>query len=334
MAEKKGKELALELIDDLLNEKSEIVELKDEPNRKAPLAHGTIVQPPSSAVKASAKTPPPHKLPDDATIDIGADKTEVSQDRPMPARGEEDRTVPLNSNNNNATTLVSPQAQSGEERARTSVGRPGAFRSLGAPTATEAALAQSESLRIAQSRILELENELERLRLQNEELAAAGETLRRRADELLTENSQREQDYAHALSTFEQEKHILTNTKEALQREIELLRRKGEELELRISNSVQKIRVRERELENRLELVKMESAALIRAKDEMILDLKRQMDQLNLELNNYRTKNQELNRLSNDKQEQLRRTVKALRLALSMLEGEEEASPVKVRKVK
>ena len=64
---------------------------------------------------------------------------------------------------------------------------------------------------------------------------------------------------------------------------------------------------------------------LIRNKDEMILEAKRQIDQLNMELTNYRNKNQELNRVTSDKQEMLRRTVKALRLALSMLEGEEEA---------
>ena len=55
------------------------------------------------------------------------------------------------------------------------------------------------------------------------------------------------------------------------------------------------------------------------------------------ELNNYRAKNQELNKQTNDKQEQLRRTVKALRLALSMLEGEEEtpkAQPTPLRKAK
>jgi predicted nucleic acid-binding Zn-ribbon protein len=105
-------------------------------------------------------------------------------------------------------------------------------------------------------------------------------------------------------------------------------------LELRISTNIQKIRVRERELENRLELVKMESAALIRSKDEMILELKRNIDQLNLELTNYRNKNQELNRLTTDKQEMLRRTVKALRLALSMLEGEEDTQKAPLRKVK
>ncbi|NJL25113.1 MAG: hypothetical protein HC902_08015 [Calothrix sp. SM1_5_4] len=109
---------------------------------------------------------------------------------------------------------------------------------------------------------------------------------------------------------------------------------KNEELELRISTNIQKIRVRERELENRLELMKMENAALIRSKDELILELKRQIDQLNLELNNYRAKNQELNRLTTDKQEMLRRTVKALRLALSMLEGEEESPKPPQRKAK
>lgn len=217
-----------------------------------------------------------------------------------------------------------PSHSESEDRVRASVGRFAPFRSSSGSSSTEAALAQSESLRIAQNRLLEFEQEIERLRTQNEELAAAGETLRRRTDELLASNQKRESDYQHAIAQFDQEKEILSNSKEALQRDLEITKQKGEELELRISSNIQKIRVRERELENRLELVRMESAALIRSKDELILDLKRQIDQLNIELNNYRNKNQELNRQTNDKQEMLRRTVKALRLALSMLEGEEE----------
>ncbi len=93
---------------------------------------------------------------------------------------------------------------------------------------------------------------------------------------------------------------------------------------MRLSTNIQKIRVRERELENRLELVKMESQALVRNKDEIILDLKRQFDQLNMELDNYRSKGHDLNKQLTDKQDMLRRTVKALRIALSMLEGDEE----------
>lgn len=386
MGDKKGKDLALELIDDLLNgELSEIGSPSEGDEHTQPEGKGITVQPVASASgktaspgaskaastgssKASStgslKTPrpatetaptvqpraasvpisvitpnPSAKKPatdpaDDKTIDLS--QSEKNNQTP---KLTEDRTTPLSDPARAAPTLVqgNPRTQVhnyAEERVRATVGRPGAFRSMGAPNATEAALAQSESLRIAQSRILELENEIERLRLQNEELAAAGETLRRRADELLTENSQRESEQQHLISTFEQERNILSGQKEALSRDNEQLTRKNEELELRISTNIQKIRVRERELENRLELVKMEGAALIRAKDEMILDLKRQIDTLNLELNNYRTKNQELNRVTNDKQEMLRRTVKALRLALSMLEGEEDAPKPGGRKPK
>ncbi len=324
MGEKKGKALALDLIDELLNDNAADIEVEGEgvPASK-PAAHER-----DDDTSAAA----------DGTVEIGAssDKTEVSDpEQRMPTRvhrsNPEDNTERINASrvNNPASGAES------EDRVRASVGRFGAFRTSGQASSTEAALAQSESLRIAQQRLIDLESEIERLRLQNEELAAAGETLRRRTDELLAQNQKRESDYQNAVSTFEQEKELLTGSKEALQRDLEQQRRKAEELELRISTNIQKIRVRERELENRLELVKMESAALIRSKDEMILELKRNIDQLNLELNNYRAKNQELNRQTTDKQEMLRRTVKALRLALSMLEGEEEAAkPAPQRKAK
>lgn len=311
MGEKKSKALAMELIDDLLNDQ----EAKSNAD---------------SSAGASKKNEP--QL-DDKTVGIeGSEEAShaISSQEPLNDKTADiNATVPVIESDPAGRALSSPSSSGplSENRVRASVGRFGALRSSGAPTVTEAALAQSESLRIAQSRILELEQEIERLRLQNEELGAAGETLRRRTDELHADTQKLENDYQYAVSTFEQEKGILQSTKEALQKELELLRRKNEELELRISTNIQKIRVRERELENRLELVKMEGAALIRSKDEMILELKRQMDQLNMELNNFRSKNQELNRISTDKQEMLRRTVKALRLALSMLEGEEEARP-------
>jgi hypothetical protein len=320
MAAKKGKALALDLIDELLKDDKEEFDGNAGKSQQSVFEVQDPVVVPEEPFDFSLSA-----IKNEDTVDIN--KTDVSNppanERRRGASDADDKTVRLS--DQSSTQGPAPQIQSeGEDRVRASVGRYGAFRSGGPASSTEAALAQSESLRIAQSRLLELEQEIERLRLQNEELAAAGETLRRRGDELLTKNTKRENDYQHAVDTFEQEKHLLSATKEALQRDVEALRRKNEELELRVTTNIQKIRVRERELENRLELVKMESAALIRSKDEMVLELKRNIDQLNMELTNYRTKNQELNRLTTDKQEMLRRTVKALRLALSMLEGEED----------
>lgn len=212
-----------------------------------------------------------------------------------------------------------------EEVIKAGVGRFAPNRSMGSQSSTEAALARSENLRIAQNRILELEQEVERLRVENEQLAAAGETFRRRADELLGRAENAESQRESFKNMADEEKQLLQESLEGKERQYRGVQSKIEELEARLSTNIQKIRVRERELENRLELVRMESAALIRSKDELILDLKRQMDQLNMELENYRSKGQELNKVLNDKQEMLRRTVKALRLALSMLEGEDEA---------
>lgn len=339
MGEKKSKALAQDLIDELLNDGTEVSREVTKPKKSTKKKRDEEASLPS-VTSAPIEINDFLDLQKTEVSDAGQVteavpiETEVEADVPaVPALGNDnDSTERINASHLNHTTATG--SADPEDRVRASVGRFGAFRSGGQASTTEAALAQSESLRIAQARLLDLEGEIERLRLQNEELAAAGETLRRRTDELLAENQRRESDYQHAISTFEQEKEILTNSKEALQRDLELQRRKVEELELRISTNIQKIRVRERELENRLELVKMESAALIRSKDEMILELKRNTDQLNLELNNYRAKNQELNRLTNDKQEMLRRTVKALRLALSMLEGEEEVPKTPQRKAK
>lgn len=261
---------------------------------------------------------------------------------PMPTRAPEqvgdDPTVRLRVTSvdvpvhTSAASAARSLPQETEEQIRTSVGRHGALRNTSSPSS--AALAQSENLRIAQGRILELENEVERLRRENEQLGAAGETFRRKSDELTSQVADLDNKYQNAVSTHSQEKELLLENKESLRGENEQLRARSEELELRISTNIQKIRVRERELENRLELVKMEGSALIRSKDELILDLKRQIDQLNLELNNYRTKGQELNRMILDKQDILRRTVKALRLALTMLEGDEASSVASVAQKK
>lgn len=322
MSEKKNKALERELLDDLIEGQtskspasSDEIELEDDKGEPlAPedlhLIHKSDALPDFGAGFKNDRRPPS----DESTVKLSERSQRVEEQRPP-----------------SSAPSVAPNMD--PDDAKSTVGRFGAFRNVVGTSASGAALAASENLRIAQNRILELEQEVERLRVENEDLASAGETFRRKSDELTSRTQDLENRYQNAVSTHSQEKALLLENKESLRHELEAVRAKNEDLELRISTNIQKIRVRERELENRLELMKMEGAALIRSKDELILDLKRQMDQLTLELNNYRTKSQELNRLILDKQDILRRTVKALRLALTMLEGEEEsAQPVKKAK--
>lgn len=288
MKTKKDKDLALKLIDDLLDEDSESA-LSVEETATSAQEEDLSLQGEGEDPSALSSPPP-----------LAEEKTEV--------------VVPQKSSSNHVT----------DDDIKASVGRFAAMKSSGFANPSEVALAQSENLRIAQQRILDLETEVERLRGDNEQLAAAGETLRKKADELLSKLESAQKKLTDFQETSEQEVELLRESVNSKEKQIEVLRIKNDELEMRVSTNIQKIRVRERELENRLELIKMEGAALVRNKDEIILDLKRQVDQLNLELDNYRNKGQELNRQLSDKQDMLRRTVKALRIALSMLEGDED----------
>ena len=117
------------------------------------------------------------------------------------------------------------------------------------------------------------------------------------------------------------------NVKES---EIHRLRAKVEELESRLSNDLRKIRVRERELENRLELSKMEKMALLKSKDETILDLKRKTDSMDIEIESYQNRINELNQKIEANQEQFARTVRALRIALTNLEVNENTSSITI----
>ncbi len=199
----------------------------------------------------------------------------------------------------------------------------------GMHASAEASLVQSENLRIAQQRINELEQEIERVRRENERLASAGETLRRHADELLSRAETTEAQTREQKKIFEEEKKVFRSQLSAKDRELTENRTRIDEMENRLQGNFKKIRVRERELEHRLEIVKMEHATLISTKDEMIMRLKREIDQLKFETENGKVRSQELYGQYKEKQETIHRVVRALRIALTILEGDDEARALK-----
>lgn len=191
-----------------------------------------------------------------------------------------------------------------------------------AASATEMAFQQSEQLKIAQKRILELENDIDQLRKDHEELAVAGRTYKRKFEELSATHQIVQSKLEDEKDSFNEERKILKQNTALKDAEIIELKDRIREMESRVNADIQRIRMRERELENRLEIVKMENSALLKNKNEIILDLKRTIDQLSMEIENFRNRGKELNKKLDSKQEMLRRTVKTLRIALTMLEGD------------
>ena len=186
--------------------------------------------------------------------------------------------------------------------------------------AAEIALSQAENLKMAQNRIRELEGEVDRLRQETELLATAGQIAKKHSEEMAEKAEFVERQKIEQSDQARLEMNIYRENVNDKDRELHKLRLHVEELESRVSTDIKRVRVRERELENRLELSKIEKNALVRAKDEHILELKRKMEGTQSDLEIYKERCQELQKKLKEQNESLSRTVRTLRLALTHLE--------------
>jgi hypothetical protein len=240
--------------------------------------------------------------------------------------GSGDRTVAVAGYSNRSS-------QGHENNVKISVGQSGSGSSgYGGWGSTDSNLAQAENLKIAQSKILELERENEKLRHHNEELISASEIIKERSDLLTSQVYEYKNDREALESSFKNEMALIKSQLNRKDAELQKAQMKIEELDSRLKFDMKKIRIRERELENRLELIRAEKNALVRSKDEQILESRRKLDQLQLEVDSFRQKCVELNRVIETNQDSFKRTTRALRLAMANLELQEE-NKVPLKKV-
>ncbi len=193
-------------------------------------------------------------------------------------------------------------------------------------SSAEANIKRAEHLRLAQQRMIELEDEVERLQRENEELASAGETFRKINDELKAEVGQLQRRLEDQELSHQDEKKLIEERLTATETENAQLHQKVAEMEDRLDSGIQRIRKREKDLEHRLEIARLEGSTLLKSKDELILELKRKLDQAEMELKNFGKKNQEMHQRLREQQEVVRRVVRALRLALTQLESNDDES--------
>jgi DNA repair exonuclease SbcCD ATPase subunit len=186
-------------------------------------------------------------------------------------------------------------------------------------------LKQSEHLRIAQNKINDLEEEIIKLRQENEELATAGETFKKLNDEYYASIESLRSKVGDQKLTYSQEVQLLKQINQNKDKQISELKQQLEDYKSRIDNNFQRVRKREKDLEHRLEIAKIEEAAVVKSKDQLILDLKRRIDELASESDNFRRKSQENYQELQKKQQVVRGAVRALRIALTKLEGEDDS---------
>lgn len=187
-------------------------------------------------------------------------------------------------------------------------------------------------LKIAQNRILALEKEVDQLREENDLLTLAVQTGKSQIEEFNRKFKQLEQIRIDEQEQAQAELKVYQDNLNYKESERSELEAKIQNLETAISKEIKQVRKRERELENRLEMSKLERAAILKSKDDSILGLKRKVDELQSEIKNYQHQYKLINSKVDQQQSQLSRTVKALRLALAHLESSSEISSIPFKK--
>lgn len=187
----------------------------------------------------------------------------------------------------------------------------------------EAAIKQSEYLRIAQNKVKALEKQVDDLKSENETLSASAIILQKKYDQVVNKLDTIKMDQKAQVDNLKDEMVLKDRIIKELEKEKDQLQRKNDEFQSLMSEKIQHVRVRERELQNRLEILQHEGDVVITNKDEMILDLKKQIDQLHFEVDSYKTQARGFNQEIQAQKDQIRRSTKALRLALTLLENED-----------
>lgn len=182
-------------------------------------------------------------------------------------------------------------------------------------------LTLSNHLKIAENKIKELENENEKLCLDNEKLMVAGEALKEAVDKFSSENKNLKSDSREERLSWANQKNDFENLVEGKILEIKNLKTKISALEKHLSRDIRKIRTRERELENRLELKQNEMESIIREKDITLLKFKQELDLLREKAESDRQNHHLWMEKNVQNKERIEKAVQSLRLSLQLLES-------------
>lgn len=183
-------------------------------------------------------------------------------------------------------------------------------------------LKQAEHLRIAQEKINDLERELDELRRQNHELSNDAESIATLNESYSGQIENLKMELTHVRLTLAEEIKILRHSMHEKERQLGEFKQSNADLKAKVESNFKSIRKRERDLEYRLELAKVDEAALLKSKDKMILELRRDLEKKEQERSAFERKNKEHFQKIQEQQQTVRTVVRALRIALTRLEGD------------
>jgi hypothetical protein len=188
----------------------------------------------------------------------------------------------------------------------------------------------SAQLRAMQDRIDSLAQSIEVEKAQNAELIAEARAQKHKIAELERARGVGNQQLLTELEDVRFQLKMKTDQAKVLEARSQEGQDEIERLKERVRSDIRKIRVHERELENRLEILKRDSEALIGARESKIIELKRKLDLLefNMDLlqNQFSREKDSTARL----RDRLAKAAQIVRVAGGLLDAEGKAALAKI----
>lgn len=180
----------------------------------------------------------------------------------------------------------------------------------------------SSKLKIAEERILSLESVLKSERGRADELDQKLEEKQIRIDEFEKEKALALESLQVEASELRFQNKAKTDRARLLEQQLREMSDEIERLKERVRMDIRKIRVREKELENKLELMKKDSEALLSARENKIIELKRKVDLLEFNMDLLQDQHSREKENSNRLRERLTKAAQVVRVATGILDSD------------
>lgn len=161
---------------------------------------------------------------------------------------------------------------------------------------------------------------------QNRLLTAQLDEAQRNTDRLQAEMEEERREHLEQITILKSDFEEKLKQAGATQDQMKELIRKREEFKEKVREDLKRIKLKERELENKYELLRNDTQTLLDSKDKQILELKKKVDALDLELEQFDDRLRDSANILNGVGAKKRRLIETLKLAISLLEDIDKES--------
>lgn len=178
-----------------------------------------------------------------------------------------------------------------------------------------------EQKRQYQTFLKKVSSQVEELTNRSRELATEVDVLRRRNEALNSDNRELRDKFSGDMKTLQGEMEEKLRKSGNYENQVDSLSREQDEWKAKVREELKRIKLKERELENKYELLKRDAQALLDSKDKHVLETKKKNDALELEMESLEERLRRSNTVLNAIDSKKKRLVETMRLAITLLES-------------